>query len=73
MSIKNNIAVINNLVNSNDPAKLEKFLSYCDTRDELIRSYIKSNGSSELLNLCKEFKAKGLREKINITCDSNFL
>jgi len=69
MSPRSNISVMNTLINSKDSDGLERFLSYCDTKEQVLRSYIESYGMSELVEIAKEFKAKALQQKIEIICE----
>lgn len=69
MSIKNNITAMNDFICTNDPENLEKFLSYSDSADILIRSYISTYGSYQLQNISKGFRGRVLKDKINIICE----
>jgi hypothetical protein len=69
MIIISNLNIMSNLITSKDSDGLEKFLSYCDQREQILKDYIEQYGSVELQNISKEFRAKVLQQKIEIICE----
>jgi len=69
MSPRSNLSVMSDLIAANDSNGLEKFLSYCDTKEQVLKSYIESEGTTQLQFLSKGFKAKALQQKIEIICE----
>lgn len=69
MSPRSNLSIMNSLIISKNSGGLEEFLAYCDTKDQVLKSYIDSYGMNELINISKEFRSKALQQKIEIVCE----
>lgn len=69
MSPRSNLSIMNSLIVSKDTDGLENFLAYCDTKEQVLKSYIDSYGIKELKYLSKEFRSKGLQQKVEIVCE----